>query len=138
MMKKAGYLERNGRMALDDEGKPCEIVEIRIDGSRFGIRVPEMRRAIRGELSVRVERLHQNWKPYLGGIAGLAHRSRSGRALNVEMIGGDAFTLSIDAVCAVLSRKERFASVFEIPGPGLRIQTRRIGSGQQQIVPDLF
>jgi hypothetical protein len=135
MMQKAGYLERNGRSALDDEGIPCEIVEIRIHGARYGIRVGELRRALNGGVSVRMERLRQNWKPYLGGIAGLIERSRSGRALNIEMIGGARFTLSLDSVCSVLSRKERFASVFEIPVLGGR--ARRISTGQQQIVQDL-
>lgn len=136
MMRKAGFLERNGRTALDEDGTPCEIVEVRIAGVRYGVRASELSRAINGTVSARVERLRQNWKPYLGGISGLAIRSRSGRALNFEMISGEKFTISLDGVCAVLTRRERYAVVFAIPVAAAGETDRAISVGRKQVVPD--
>jgi hypothetical protein len=136
MMRKAGFIERNGRTALDEDGTPCEIIEVRIAGTRYAMRASELRRAVNSNISARVERLRQNWKPYLGGISGLALRSRSGRALNLDMISGDKFTISLDAVCAVLTRRERYAVVFAIPAVPASVTDWSVSADRKQVVPD--
>ena len=81
MISKAGYFQQNGYAALDDEGMPKQIAELNIHGTKYGIRIDELKEALYGRNPARVERVFQNWQQYLGGIAGLARISRSGKAL---------------------------------------------------------
>ncbi len=88
MISKAGYFQQNGYAALDDEGMPKQIAELNIHGTKYGIRLDELKEALYGRHPARVERVFQNWQQYLGGIAGLARVSRSGKALNIELVEG--------------------------------------------------
>ncbi|HVP94055.1 MAG TPA: hypothetical protein VMS89_02670 [Methanoregulaceae archaeon] len=135
MITKAGYLKRAGFAAIDDEGSPQEIVELRIYETKFAIRLKELRDAMERHQIARVEKIFQNWQQYLGGIAGLVRLSRSGRALLIEMIDGGRFTVPVDAVYSALCRRESFAPVGELPEPmaGWLGRGRRLAEGQQRI-----
>ena len=119
-MRRAGYLQRNGLTVLDEEGIPREIVELRIHGATLGMRLAGLHDLLSGGFSASVERIRQNWMQYLDGIAGSANISRSGRAVNIELVNGDRFTLSLDSLKAVLSRDERFAPIAELPPRAVR------------------
>jgi len=135
MITKAGYLRYIGYAALDEDGTPEEIIELHIHGTKYGIRLDELRRTLEGRYSARIERVFQNWQQYLGGIAGLARASQSGKALNIEMIDGARLTVPIDAVYHALYRKGSYASVGELPEPitGWTGRGRRLAEGQQRI-----
>jgi len=51
---------------------------------------------------------------YLGGKAGNAQVSRSGKALNIELVNGDRFTLSLDSLIGVINYRERYARIMEL------------------------
>jgi len=135
MISKAGYFQQNGYVALDDEGLPTQIAELNIHGTKYGIRLDELKDALIGHHPARVERIFQNWQQYLGGIVGLAHISRSGKALNIELVEGGRFTVSLDSLVSALSRRGVYASVGEIPEPvsSWDIRGRKIAQGQQTI-----
>jgi hypothetical protein len=135
MISKAGYFQQNGYAALDDEGMPNQIAELNIYGTKYGIRLDELREALYGMHPARVERVFQNWQQYLGGIAGLARISRSGKALNIELVKGGRYTVSLDSLVSALSRRGMYASVGEIPEPvsSWDINGRKIAQGQQTI-----
>ena len=65
MISKAGYFQQNGYAALDDEGMPNQIAELNIYGTKYGIRLDELREALYGRHPARVERVFQNWQQYL-------------------------------------------------------------------------
>ena len=135
MISKAGYFQQNGYAALDDEGMPNQIAELNIHGTKYGIRLDELREALYGRHPARVERVFQNWQQYLGGIAGLARISRSGKALNIELVEGGRYTVSLDSLVSALSRRGMYASVGEIPEPvsAWDLNGRKIAQGQQTI-----
>jgi len=135
MISKAGYFQQNGYAALDDEGMPKQIAELNIHGTKYGIRIDELKEALYGCNPARVERVFQNWQQYLGGIAGLARISRSGKALNIELVEGGRYTVALDSLVSALSRRGVFASVGEIPEPvtSWDLSGRRIAQGQQTI-----
>jgi hypothetical protein len=135
MIAKAGYFQQNGYAALDDEGMPNQIAELTIHGTKYGIRLDELKEAIYGRHPARVERIFQNWQQYLGGIAGLARISRSGKALNIELVEGGRYTVALDSLVSALSRRGVYASVGEIPEPvsSWDIRGRKIAQGQQTI-----
>ena len=115
MMRKAGYIQKSGWEVLDSEGVPREVLELRIHGATLCIRLEELSETIAGGLTASVERIRQNWMQYLEGTAGTARVSRSGRALNIELVNGDMFTVALESLRAVLSMEERYATVVEIP-----------------------
>ena len=135
MITRAGYLKQIGFAAIDEAGSPQEIVELRIYGMKFAIRLEELRDALERHQTARIEKIFQNWQQYLGGIAGLVRLSQSGRALIIEMIDGGRFTVPVDAVYSALYRRESFAPVGELPGPltGWASGGRRLAEGQQRI-----
>lgn len=135
MISKAGYVQQNGYAALDDEGMPKQIAELNIHGTKYGIRLDELKEALYGRHPARVEMIFQNWQQYLGGIAGLARISRSGKALNIELVEGGRYTVSLDSLVSALSRRGVYASVGEIPEPvsSWDIRGRKIAQGQQTI-----
>lgn len=135
-MRKAGFIQHARTYTIDNDGRPCETIELSIRGRRFGIRVNEVRAALDTGIPAKVEWIHQNWQPFFAGVAGIAQRSRSGRALNIEMSGGYRFTVSVDAVRAVLARNENFASIAEIPG--FSPSPLPVTAGQRNLQQDLF
>jgi hypothetical protein len=124
MMRKAGYIQKSGWEVLDSEGVPREVLELRIHGATLCIRLEELSGTIAGGLTASVERIRQNWMQYLEGIAGTARLSRSGRALNIELVNGDMFTVALESLKAVLSMEERYATVVEIPVRTIQDATR--------------
>jgi hypothetical protein len=135
MITRAGYIRQNGFAAIDDDGVPNEIAELYIHGTKYAIRIDELNSALEGRYPARIERVFQNWQQYLGGVSGLASVSRSGNALNIEIVTGGRYTISLDAVRSMLYRRGSYATVGEIPEPlGVMTGTgRRLASGQQTI-----
>jgi hypothetical protein len=119
MMKNAGYLQLNRRPVLDEDGIPLDILELYIYGTRLSVRVNELRTALRSGVSARVEKIQRNWMAYIGGIAGYAQISKSGKALNIELRNGERFTVALDSIHAVLCSRERYASVAALPSTGM-------------------
>jgi len=114
-LQRAGYLSRDGKKILDGNGIPCEILELNIYGARLCILIDTLKYAIQSGTSASVERIKQNWMEYLGGQAGSAQISRSGKALNIELVNGDRYTLSLDSLREVLGYRERIARIVELP-----------------------
>lgn len=116
MMKKAGYIERSGLLALDEEGVPREMICLHIQGKQFGVRADTLVRLVTGAApAAYIERIEKNWQAYIGAYAGKVRVSKSGKALNIEFADGNRYTLSIGAVHRVIVKRDRFASIVEIP-----------------------
>jgi len=94
MMEKAGYLQRTGIRALDNDGVMHEVIEIHIHGLRYALRRDGLAGAITGRVFVQVEELTHNWNYYLGSTCGLAQISMSGKALNLDLFNEGCFTVS--------------------------------------------
>jgi len=114
-MKQAGYIQLNRRPVLSEDGTPLDILEIHICRTRLCIRIHEIRAAVSTGSSARVEKLKWNWMAYTGGVVGLAQVSKSGKALNIDLTNGERFTLALDALHAVVSCRERYATVAALP-----------------------
>ncbi|NYT06997.1 MAG: hypothetical protein GKC05_01895 [Methanomicrobiales archaeon] len=114
-MKQAGYVQLNRRPVLSEDGAPLDILELHICRTRLCIRMHELRGAISVGSPARVEKLKWNWMAYTGGSAGSARVSKSGKALNIDLTNGERFTLALDALHAVLSCRERYATVAALP-----------------------
>ncbi|MCU0631618.1 MAG: hypothetical protein MUC66_01420 [Methanolinea sp.] len=114
-MQRAGYLSRDGKKVLDADGIPREILDLHIYGARLCILIDDLIHSIQKGTSASVERVKQNWMEYLGGQAGKARVSRSGKALNIELVNGDRYTLSLDSLREVLGYRERVARIMELP-----------------------
>jgi hypothetical protein len=115
MMKRAGYIQLNRRPVIDEDGIPRDVIEIHVCSTRFCIRISELRCSLQSGSPARVEKLKWNWMAYIGGVAGFARISKSGKALNVDLANGERFTVARDALQAVLGQRERFASVAVLP-----------------------
>ncbi len=128
MMKRAGFLQMNRRFAIDDQGVPWRVVELHFEGSRFAIRIKELYGAISdSNRFARVEVLGQHWQQILEGTIGMARKSASGRALNIETMNGGKFTIPLDALSAVLSGRIKFVYIAAIPATaGTRAGNRMI------------
>ena len=117
MLQRAGYLQNSRYAAVDEEGRPCRIVEIALADRRFGVRVGELRQALDGRRPARVRLLRDDWGPVLGDTVGRAERSRTGKAIVFELVPGERYTVSAAALRAVLARAAAFAPVSAIlPG----------------------
>lgn len=114
-MQRAGYLSRDGKKVLDGEGIPREVLELTIHGARLCILVDELVNTLQRGTSAGVEKIKQNWMEYLGGRVGSAQVSRSGKALNIELVNGDRYTLSLDSIREVLGYRERVVQIMELP-----------------------
>jgi hypothetical protein len=132
MMEKAGYLQRTGCQALDSDRHSHEVLELHICGARYAVRRSDLVKAVSGRTLIQVEELTRNWEYYLGVTSGLAQVSVSGKALNIDLFGAGSFTLSLNALRAVLYSKERLAVIVRIPeSPAQKL--RRVAAGQQTI-----
>ncbi len=114
-MKQAGYIQLNRRPVLGEDGAPLDILELHICRTRLCIRLHELRGAISAGSQARVEKLKWNWMAYTGGPAGSARVSKSGKALNIDLSNGERFTIALDALHAVVSCRERYATVAALP-----------------------
>jgi len=132
MMEKAGYLQKTGCRAVDSEGMVHEVVDVHIRGERFAIRRSDLVRAVSGGMMVQVEELTRNYSCYLGVTRGLAQLSHSGKALNIELFNGGNFTVSLNALRAILFGRERTAPIARIPEQ-TSYRFRRVVEGQQTI-----
>lgn len=123
-MKQAGYIQLNRRPVLGEDGAPLDILELHICRIRLCIRIHEIRAAVSKGTSARVEKLKWNWMAYTGGTVGCAQVSKSGKALNIDLHNGERFTLALDALHAVISCRERYASVAALPPRILPVEVR--------------
>jgi hypothetical protein len=132
MMEKAGYLQRTGCRALDSDGLSHEVLELHICGARYAVRRSDLAKTVSSRTLIQVEELTRNWEYYLGATSGLAQVSASGKALNIDLFGAGSFTLSLNALRAVLYGRERMAVIVRIPeSPAQKL--RRVAVGQQTI-----
>ena len=115
MLEKAGFIQKSRMITIDETGNPTEIVEVVIEGRRYGIQTEELYMALRGKISARTFKLRTNWKQYVGALAGIAYLSNSGRALNFEFIDGSKFTVSLDSLKSLLTRRSPYAPVARLP-----------------------
>ncbi|ABD40544.1 hypothetical protein Mhun_0792 [Methanospirillum hungatei JF-1] len=115
MLEKAGYMQKAKAVTIDEEGLPTEIIELVIDGKRFGIVLEDLNHAIRGKISARTFQLRLNWKQYVSTTAGLAYLSYSGKALNIELMDGNRYTVSLDSLKSLLCRRSSYAPVARLP-----------------------
>lgn len=130
MLQRAGYLQNSRCAAIDGWGKPCRIVEISLDGRRFGARVAELQQALGGRRPARIGLLHDDWGPVLGDTVGRAERSRPGKAIVFELATGERYTVPAAALRAVIARTAAFAPVSAIlsaDAPALRQQALATG-----------
>jgi hypothetical protein len=133
MLEKAGFIQKSRMVTIDETGNPTEIVEIVIEGRRYGIVVDELIQALRGTISARTFKLRTNWKQYIGALAGIAYLSGSGKALNFEFVDGSKFTTSIDSLRSLLSRRSSYAPVARLPISMTLGSHPRVGSGQRAL-----
>ncbi|MDO9325345.1 MAG: hypothetical protein Q7T80_10360 [Methanoregula sp.] len=132
MMEKAGYLQRTGYSAFDNEGNVHAVIEFHILGTRYAIRRSDLSKAVSGHVFVQLEELTHQWQYYLGAVRGLAQVSVSGKALNIELFEAGNFTVSLNSLRGVMYGKERLATIVKIPSQSSS-STRRGVYGQQQI-----
>ena len=126
MLQRAGYLQNSRCAAADEEGRPCRIVEISLDGRRFGTGVSELRQALDGRRPARVRLLRDDWGPVLGDTVGRAERSRTGKAIVFELVPGERYSVSAAALRAVLARAAAFAPVSAILPESIPAARRQI------------
>ncbi|HOI12571.1 MAG TPA: hypothetical protein PLG75_01860 [Methanoculleus sp.] len=119
MLQRAGYLQNSRCAAVDEWGRPCRIVEITLDGRRFGARVGELQQALTGRRPARVVLLGNDWGPILGDTVGRAERSRSGKAVVFKLVTGERYTVPAAALRTVLARTAAFAPVSAILPAGI-------------------
>jgi hypothetical protein len=115
MMEKAGYLQKTGYKAFDNQGRLHDVIELHILSVRYAIRRSDLANAISGHVLVQVEELTHNWNYYLGATSGLAQVSVSGKALNIDIFNEGSFTVSLRALGSVMYGKERYAFIMKIP-----------------------
>lgn len=115
MLEKAGYMQKAKSVTIDEEGLPTEIMELVIDGKRFGIVLEDLKRAVRGKISARTFQLRINWKQYVSTTAGLAYLSYSGKAVNIELMDGNRYTVSLDSLKSLMCRRSSYAPVARLP-----------------------
>jgi len=115
MLEKAGYMQKAKAVTIDEEGLPTEIMELVIDGKRFGIVLEDLKRAVRGKISARTFQLRINWKQYVSTTAGLAYLSYSGKAVNIELMDGNRYTVSLDSLKSLMCRRSSYAPVARLP-----------------------
>ena len=114
-MEKAGFLAVNNYNAVDSNGTEWTIVTCMLCGTRFAVRVRELQQACVGILPARVEPLRNSQGQMLLGSAGTISLSRSGKALNIELVNGDRFTVSLFAVRELLVRRRSHCTIVRIP-----------------------
>ncbi|ABN58405.1 MULTISPECIES: hypothetical protein [Methanoculleus] len=119
MLERAGYLQNSRCAAADEWGRPCRIVEIALDGRRFGARAGDLQQALGGRYPARVRLLRDDWGPVLGDTVGRAERSRTGKAVVFELVTGERYTVPAAALRAVLARAAAFAPVSAILPAGI-------------------
>jgi hypothetical protein len=134
MMEKAGYLQRTGIRALDNDGLMHEVIEVHIHGLRYALRRDGLAGAITGRVFVQVEELTHNWNYYLGSTCGLAQISMSGKALNLDLFNEGCFTVSLRALRNIMYGKDRYAFIMKIPEQTIQHYPPRKGSQDQKLI----
>ncbi|PWR74987.1 hypothetical protein ACKUB1_16635 [Methanospirillum stamsii] len=133
MLEKAGYMQKAKTVTIDEEGLPTEIIELILDGKRFGIVLEELKKAIRGKNSARTFRLRINWKQYISTTTGLAYLSGSGKALNIELMDGNRYTVSLDSLKSLLIRRSLYAPVARLPMSSSLKYPAMMGNAQRNL-----
>jgi len=115
MLDKAGYIQNAKVITINEEGFPTEIVELVIDGVRYGIVTDDLKRAVNGKISARTFKIRMNWKQYVSETVGMAYLSYSGKALNIEFMSGNRYTVALDSLKSLLIRRSAYAPVARLP-----------------------
>ena len=115
IMEKIGSLAINKYTAVDMRGAECRIFTCTLSGTRFAVRIGEVQQACGGIAAARVEPLRNRCGQHLLGSAGVMTLSRSGKALNIELVNGDRFTISLYAVRELLARRRTHCTIVRIP-----------------------
>ncbi|MBN1165881.1 MAG: hypothetical protein JXA44_01985 [Methanospirillaceae archaeon] len=134
MLEKAGYIKRSRVKAVDSDGTMAEVYEVMVEGRYYLIRTSELKNAVFGRISARIENMRQNYQQYLTGMTGISQISSSGRALNFEFHDGARFTVSIYSLKAVMRSESSFAPVARLPtASSIRMQNHPVQGGQQRL-----
>jgi hypothetical protein len=133
MLEKAGFIQKSRAVTIDESGNPVEIVEVVIEGRRYGIQLQELSLALRGKISARTFKIRTNWKQYVGAITGLAYLSHSGRALNFEFMDGSKFTVSVDSLRSMLLKRSSYAPVARLP-VSTSLRGQKTAPGAQRVL----
>lgn len=115
MLDKAGYIQNAKVVTIDEDGLPTEIVELVIDGVRYGIITDDLKKAVKGRISARTFKIRMNWKQYVSETVGIAYLSYSGKAMNLEFMSGNRYTVSLDSLRSLLVRRSAYAPVARLP-----------------------
>lgn len=134
MLEKAGFIQKSRMVTIDESGNPTEIVEVVIEGRRYGIQTDELYQALQGKISARTFKLRTNWKQFVGALAGIAYLSNSGRALNFEFIDGTKFTTSLDSLRSLLTRRSSYAPVARLPISSALSPHPKVASAQRVLL----
>ncbi|KQC05046.1 MAG: hypothetical protein APR53_08710 [Methanoculleus sp. SDB] len=114
MLVKAGYLHLSRQHAEDCHGYSHRIAEVRIREKRYAVRAGELSAILRGYGTARIEHLGQRWVGHLGGEAGSAYSSQSGRGVIIELDSGERYALPAGGIRAVLTGSASYAQISEI------------------------
>ena len=134
-MENVGYILMDRSRVLDGEGNEEEVLSLSLRGMRFGVRAKELEALLDRGDQARVERLRRNWRYYLDGVEGVAEPSRSGKAVNIELLATEWYTISLRALRSVLSGGSRYAMVAGVPGERGRTVSRRGPATYQLRIP---
>lgn len=115
MLDKAGYMQKAKTVTIDEDGIPTEVIELIIEGKRFGVLTHELLKAIKGTISARTFKLRINWKQYVCETVGLVYLSHSGKAVNIEFIDGNRYTVALSSLKSMLTRRSTYAPVARLP-----------------------
>lgn len=126
-------MQKAKTVTIDEDGLPTEIIELVLDGKRFGIVLEDLKRAIRGKISARTFQLRINWKQYVSTTAGLVYLSYSGKALNIELMDGNRYTVSLDSLKSLMSRRSSYAPVARLPMSSTMRYSSILGETQRML-----
>ena len=114
MLVNAGYISRNLTMAMDSGGCMCPVIECIIHGTKFGIRIENIRRVINSNHAAPIEKMRPSYTPRLEIAVGYAVISKKGRAVNLFIEEWGCFTVSLASLRSILSGSKSYARIAEI------------------------
>ncbi|WOF17029.1 hypothetical protein F1737_10240 [Methanoplanus sp. FWC-SCC4] len=116
-MQKAGYIKKSGYHADDQEGSAHQILEIRISGRLFGVKIHDARRAIYTGLSCPVWKLKHSRGQHITWIEGSMTLSNSKKAVNIRLNNGGLYTASAASLKSIISGYTGYLIVSKIRQP---------------------
>ena len=134
MLINAGYITRNGPMAIDANGRECPIIECTIYKIKFGISIDNIGEVISQNNAAPIKMVRHHYAPHLETTVGYAVLSKKGKAVNLFIEKWGCFTVSLSSLRSVLSRRKRFARVAEISDGPRHPSPQQNWHGQQHII----